>query len=73
MLAYGLLVYTTDEYVKIGELIAIESVKCFCRAIVEIFVERYLRSPTASDIAKLLHIGEEHSFLGMLGSLGCMH
>ena len=45
----------------------------FCRAIVEIFVERYLRSPTTSNIAKLFHVGEQYGFLEILGSLDCMH
>ena len=73
MLAYGLPADATDEYVKIGESTAIESMKRFCRAIVEIFAEQYLRSPTASDISRLLHVGEQHGFPGMLGSLDCMH
>ena len=73
MLAYGLPADATDEYVKIGESTAIESMKRFCRAIVEIFVEQYLRSPTASDIFRLLHVGEQRGFPGMLGSLDCMH
>ena len=42
MLAYGLPADATDEYVKIGESTAIESMKRFCRAIVEIFSEQYL-------------------------------
>ncbi|XP_024006867.1 uncharacterized protein LOC112083387 [Eutrema salsugineum] len=67
MLAYGLPADATDEYVKIGESTAIESMKRFCRAIVDIFSEQYLRSPTANDVARLLYIGEKRGFLGMLG------
>ncbi|XP_060190416.1 uncharacterized protein LOC132619574 [Lycium barbarum] len=73
MLAYSLPADATDEYVKIGELTAIESMKRFCRAIVEIFGQQCLRSPTANDVARLLHIGEQRGFPGMLGSLDCMH
>ncbi|KAK4724496.1 hypothetical protein R3W88_027275 [Solanum pinnatisectum] len=73
MLAYGLPADATDEYVKIGESTTIESMKRFCRAIVEVFGERYLRSPTPNDVARLLHIGEQRGFPGMLGSLDCMH
>ena len=73
MLAYDLPADATDEYVKIGESTTIESMKRFYRAIVEIFVEQYLRSPTASDISRLLHVGEQRAFPGMLGSLDCMH
>ena len=58
MLAYGLPADATDEYVKISESTTIESMKHFYRAIVEIFAEQYLRSPTASDISRLLHVGE---------------
>ncbi|XP_020270863.1 uncharacterized protein LOC109846051 [Asparagus officinalis] len=71
MLAYGLLANATDEYVKIGESTAIESMKRFCRAMVEIFAERYLRTPNANDIVRLLYIGKKHGFPGMLGSLDC--
>ncbi|XP_020262685.1 uncharacterized protein LOC109838672 [Asparagus officinalis] len=45
----------------------------FCCAIVEIFVERYLLTPNANDIARLLYIGKKRDFPGMLGSLDCMH
>ena len=47
--------------------------KRFCRAVVQIFSEQYLRTPNANDIARLLHIGEQRGFPGMLGSLDCMH
>ncbi|CAA7031950.1 unnamed protein product [Microthlaspi erraticum] len=73
MLAYGLPADSTDEYIKIGESTAIESLKKFCRAIVEVFSNRYLRSPNANDVARLLRIGESRGFPGMLGSLDCMH
>ena len=62
-----------NEYVKISESSTIKSLKCFCRAIIEIFSTQYLRTPTANDIARLLYIGEQRGFPGMLGSLDCMH
>ncbi|XP_010431016.1 PREDICTED: putative nuclease HARBI1 [Camelina sativa] len=73
MLAYGLPADSTDEYIKIGESTTIESMKRFCRAVVEVFSSRYLRSPDANDVARLLNIGERRGFPGMLGSLDCMH
>jgi len=73
MLAYGVPADSTDEYIKIGESTALESLKRFCRAIVEVFACCYLRSPDANDVARLLHIGESRGFPGMLGSLDCMH
>ena len=73
MLAYGVPADSTDEYIKIGESTALESLKRFWRAIVEVFGGRYLRSPDANDVARLLHIGKGRGFPGMLGSLDCMH
>ncbi|XP_020266873.1 uncharacterized protein LOC109842405 [Asparagus officinalis] len=61
MLAYGLPADATDEYIKIGESTAIESMTRFCRAMVEIFTEWYLRTPNANDIARLLYIGRSGS------------
>ncbi|PKU76297.1 hypothetical protein MA16_Dca019526 [Dendrobium catenatum] len=62
MLAYGLPADATNEYIRIGESTTIESVKRFCRAIVQIFSEQYLRSPTVNDVARLLHINEQRDF-----------
>ncbi|XP_020262276.1 uncharacterized protein LOC109838230 [Asparagus officinalis] len=73
MLAYGLPADATDEYIKISESTVIGSMTKFCRAMVEIFAERYLRTPNANNIARLLYIGKKRGFLGMLGSLDCMH
>ena len=73
MLAYGVPADATDEYVKIGKSTAIKSLKKFCRTVMKIFSQQYLRRPNSTDIARLLHIGEERGFPGMLGSLDCMH
>ncbi|KAM6575620.1 hypothetical protein CsatA_023947 [Cannabis sativa] len=73
MLAYGMPADATDEYIKIGESTTLESLKRFCRAVVEVFGAHYLRSPNAHDVARLLYIGERRGFQGMLGSLDCMH
>ena len=73
MLAYGVSADATDEYVKIGESTTIKSLKRFCRAVIEVFGERYLRSPTPTDVARLLQIGERRGFPGMLESLDCMN
>ncbi|KAJ9565986.1 hypothetical protein OSB04_001952 [Centaurea solstitialis] len=64
MLAYGVSADSTDEYVKIGESMVLEALKRFCRAIVEVFGERYLRTPNANDVARLLQIGEQRGFPG---------
>jgi hypothetical protein len=53
--------------------IAIECVKYFAIAIVEVFGEHYLRAPNAKDTARLLATNEARGFPGMFGSIGCMH
>jgi len=73
MLADGLPVDATDEYIKVGESTAIESFKRFYRVVVDVFAERYLKLSTANDVARLLYIGKHRGFSEMLGGLDCMH
>jgi len=72
-LAYGSPADAIDEYVRIGESTALESLRRFCLAVGEIFGDKYLRAPTEADVKKLLTVGEQRGFPGMLGSLDCMH
>ena len=73
MLSYGVATDYVDEYVRIGESIAIESLTKFVKAIVSIFSEKNIRSPNQYDIHRLLKEGESRGFPGMLGSIDCMH
>ncbi|XP_020262989.1 uncharacterized protein LOC109838970 [Asparagus officinalis] len=73
MLAYGVSADSVDDYVRIGESTAIESLGRFTKAIVAIFGDEYLRSPTDEDTARLLAIGKQRGFPGMLGSIDYMH
>ncbi|XP_052308902.1 uncharacterized protein LOC112327556 [Populus trichocarpa] len=63
----------TDEYLQIGETTATESLRAFVKAIVKVFSDWYLWAPNEADIYRLLSIGEQRGFLGMLGSIDCMH
>uniref|UniRef100_A0A2N9F248 Uncharacterized protein n=1 Tax=Fagus sylvatica TaxID=28930 RepID=A0A2N9F248_FAGSY len=67
MLAYEVTADFMDEYVRIGESTAMESLKKFVKAVVSIFSEEYLRSLNNKDIARLLADGESHGFPRMLG------
>ena len=69
MLVYGVLGDLMDEYVQIGETTALESLKKFVTAIINVFSKEYLRKPNNEDIARLLAHGEHQGFLGMLGSI----
>jgi len=73
ILAYGIPVDLTDEYLRIEETNVIESLRAFVKAIKEVFCDRYLRAPNEADICRLLSIGEQRGFSGMLGSIDCMH
>ena len=73
MLTYGVPADVADEYVRIGESTTIESLRRFVNAVIELFEHEYLRSPNENDTARLLTIGEERGFPGMLGSIDCMH
>ena len=65
MLAYGTAADSVDGYIKIGESTAIESLKRFVKAIIEIFSREYLRRRNREDTSRLLAFAEQHGFLGM--------
>ncbi|XP_021850824.2 uncharacterized protein [Spinacia oleracea] len=74
ILAYGSPADVVDEYIKIGESTSIECLFNFCRAVIEVFGDVYMRRPNDNDVQRLLQMHEEyHGFPGMLGSLDCMH
>ena len=73
MLAYGVTVNFMDEYVRTVKSTAMMSLKKFVATTVAIFLEEYLRSSNNENIARLLAHGQNRGFLGMLGSIDCMH
>nr|XP_034898116.1 uncharacterized protein LOC118036498 [Populus alba] len=72
ILTYGIPADLTDEYLRIEETTTIESLRAFVKAIVEVFGDWYLRAPNKTNICRLLSIGEQRGFPGMLGSIDCM-
>ncbi|XP_042951308.1 uncharacterized protein LOC122285750 [Carya illinoinensis] len=58
MMAYGVTGDFMDEYICIGETTAMESLKKFSETIVSVFSDKYLRSPNANDITRLLVVAE---------------
>ena len=73
ILAYGTPTDSVDEYIKIRENTAIESLRRFVKVVIAMFDDHYLRSPNNINIARLLQTREQRGFLGMLGSIDCMH
>jgi hypothetical protein len=72
MLAYGVAEDLVDEYMRMSESTCIDSMYNFCRAIISVFGEEYLREPNLEDTQRLLYINEKRGFPGMLGSIDCM-
>nr|XP_017246923.1 PREDICTED: uncharacterized protein LOC108218475 [Daucus carota subsp. sativus] len=73
MLAYGGPADYVDEYIRIGEITAIDCLVNFCKGFNEIFGAEYLRRPNIEDIHRLLQMGEARGYPGLLGSIDCMH
>ena len=69
ILAYGVTIDFMDECLRIGESIAIKSLKLFVKADVSIYSEEYLRSPNDNDIARLLVISQYCGFPRKLRSI----
>ncbi|XP_061999153.1 uncharacterized protein LOC133716457 [Rosa rugosa] len=71
MLATACSADSLDESFRMPESTAIENLSRFCRTIVTIYQERYLRAPTTEDLDKLLQRAERRGFPRMIGSLDC--
>eukprot|EP00267_Zea_mays_P038049 XP_008676146.1 uncharacterized protein LOC103652311 [Zea mays] len=52
MLAYGVSADALDEYIRIGESTALESLRKFVVAVVEVFGAEYMRSPIFARLAE---------------------
>jgi hypothetical protein len=73
MLSYVVATDFMEEYLNIGEVTVIESLKRFVKAVILIFSKEYLRSLNTKDIARLLEESENHGFSGMFDSIDCIH
>jgi hypothetical protein len=73
MLTYGIAADGADEYVRSAEASNLEACKMFVIKVCEVSGDKYLRTPNEEDTTRLLAIGEERGFPGMLGSIDYMH
>ncbi|GKD19693.1 ALP1-like protein [Tanacetum coccineum] len=68
-MAYGAVPDTLDEYLKMGATTARKSLQMFCKAIMELYGEEFLRKPTYTDMEKLYaHHDENHGFSRMMNN-----
>ncbi|XP_070675673.1 uncharacterized protein [Malus domestica] len=73
MLAYGAFVDQVDKIGRMGKTTILESLMRFCSAIEALYTNEYLQKPMPRDMRRLLWKGEMRGFLGMIGSIDCMH
>nr|GEZ69876.1 hypothetical protein [Tanacetum cinerariifolium] len=69
-LAYDTSPNALDEYLKIGEHTAGDSLDHFTKCVIELFMPEYLRNPDLNDTQKLYTAhNADHGFLRILGSI----
>ncbi|XP_058449338.1 uncharacterized protein LOC131429296 [Malaya genurostris] len=73
MLAYGIAADSLDEYTRMGDSTAMQSLKQFCQTIISVFGDYYLRLPNKNDIERLITENGKRGFPGMVGSIDCWH
>jgi hypothetical protein len=73
MLAHGVAGGLVDVHILIGKSTCLEAMYMFCKAVVAVLDEHYLRGTNADDITRFMAIGNSRRFLGLLGSISCMH
>ena len=72
VLAYGSSADSLDEYLQMAESTTNECVLQFCRTVIDVYGDRYLRAPTEDDARQLMAENATRGFPGMLGSIDCM-
>ncbi|XP_023742429.1 uncharacterized protein LOC111890552 [Lactuca sativa] len=74
LMAMGESLDSIDDYMRMSERTARESLYLLARGVVETFGDQYLCKPSLHDMQQLYVAHEErHGFPGMLGSIDCTH
>nr|XP_043629787.1 uncharacterized protein LOC122601080 [Erigeron canadensis] len=73
-LAYSYKADALDEYLLMTQDTGYQCLDAFCKCVIHLYQQEYLRRPTKADIEWLTAKHEQvHGFPGMLGSIDCMH
>jgi hypothetical protein len=67
VIAYGIPVDYTDEYLRIGEDTTIKSVRLFAKTIIRVFGSEYLHPPNEEDTKRLMLMNEKSGWPVCLG------
>ncbi|GJY14933.1 ALP1-like protein [Tanacetum coccineum] len=71
-MAYRSIPVALDEYLQMGVITACQSFVLFCKAVMKLYGEEFLRKPSCTNIEKLYARHDEtHGFFGMIGSIDC--
>ncbi|KAI5339262.1 hypothetical protein L3X38_018534 [Prunus dulcis] len=73
MLAYGASANQVDEIAWMGKSTTLEALVKFFQAVETLYTRDYLRRPSPRELQRLLQEAEARGFLGMIGSIDCMH
>ncbi|CAL2230324.1 unnamed protein product [Prunus armeniaca] len=73
MLAYRASAGQVHEIARMGKSTILECLVIFYDVIETLYTRDYLRKPTPRDLQMFLQKAEVRSFLGMIGSIGCMY
>lgn len=74
MMAYGFdAADTVEEYCQLSGLSSMKSLKEFTRGVGEKFRAEYLRSPSVTNLERLLRINDAREFSEMVASIYCQH
>ncbi|GJT06018.1 ALP1-like protein [Tanacetum coccineum] len=72
-MAYEAVLDSLDEYLQMGATTARDALRIFCKVIMNLYGEEFLRKPTYTDMEKLYAPHDEkHGCPGMLGSIDCI-
>lgn len=73
VLAYASSADSIDENLEMSESTINKCVRHFCEAVIAVFGEQYIRPPSSDEIVSLLQENARRGFIGMVGSIDCMH
>ncbi|OEL28287.1 hypothetical protein BAE44_0010694, partial [Dichanthelium oligosanthes] len=73
MLANGCSADSLDAELRMSSTLILKTLKRFVRVVVQLFGPHYIWASNRQDVDLLLQEAERQGFLGMIGSIDCMH